>query len=334
MGLKKLVEQEVRKGSSSMDESCGGARERCGARKKRSILDSVRFVLGICLIIVGVGLVFAPNISTAISQKGVNERVVQIQESLSAAPDSSEGVGNPSTVVDEIEPLKAYNAEVREGVRTVNDPFGFADVPFDAFAQYGLSDGIIGTVDIPAMDTKLPLYLGASDANLAKGAAVVSGTSMPLGEESSNCVIAAHRVPQFRSIETLAVGDGVEVTTPWQVMRYRVAEVQIITPNDTEALAVRPGQDLVTLLTCHPYDGNYQRYLVICERDDQVQVAQKGVVEHVADFAENVAHGTVPTTQLEDALKVALAVFLALFLVVECVAVIIRRRRRNRHPQK
>ena len=69
MGLKKLVEQEVRKGSSSMDESCGGARERCGARKKRSILDSVRFVLGICLIIVGVGLVFAPNISTAISQK-------------------------------------------------------------------------------------------------------------------------------------------------------------------------------------------------------------------------------------------------------------------------
>ena len=62
-------------------------------------------------------------------------------------------------------------------------------------------------------------------------------------------------------------GDEVIITNLWETLQYRVAEIQIIQPNEVEQILIKPGQELVTLLTCHPYaSGGRQRYLVICER--------------------------------------------------------------------
>ena len=65
----------------------------------------------------------------------------------------------------------------------------------------------------------------------------------------------------------LQPGDEVIITNLWETLQYRVAEIQIIQPNEVEQILIKPGQELVTLLTCHPYaSGGRQRYLVICER--------------------------------------------------------------------
>lgn len=74
-------------------------------------------------------------------------------------------------------------------------------------------DGAIGYIDIPDMDVKLPLYIGASEKNMALGAAILSETSMPIGGESTNCVISGHRgyrgAPYFKDIELLKKGSKV-----------------------------------------------------------------------------------------------------------------------------
>ena len=106
---------------------------------------------------------------------------------------------------------------------------------------------------------------------MARGAAVMGETSAPVGGVSTNCVIAGHRgwrgADKFRHLDRLQPGDMVYVTNDWETLAYAVEEIQIIQPDDVGAVAIRPGEDLVTLLTCHPYaSGGKYRYLVICRR--------------------------------------------------------------------
>lgn len=127
-----------------------------------------------------------------------------------------------------------------------------------------------GSVEIPRMGVELPLYLGANEENMRLGAAHLSQTSLPIGGENTNCVIAAHRgyamAAMFRDIEAMQEGDEVIVTNLWETLTYQVVETKVILPSDTEEVLIREGRDLVTLITCHPYGHNYQRYVVYCER--------------------------------------------------------------------
>ena len=138
---------------------------------------------------------------------------------------------------------------------------------------YGVEDEIIGVLGIPAMELTMPIYLGASDAHLAAGAAVLGNTSAPIGGDGTNCVIAGHRgwkgADYFRHIDRLAMGDTVKLTNLWESLTYTVADIQIIQPHEVEKIKIQQGRDLLTLLTCHPYaSGGKQRYVVYCERTE------------------------------------------------------------------
>mgnify|MGYP001331024693 CR=1 FL=1 len=137
---------------------------------------------------------------------------------------------------------------------------------------YGIEDEIIGVLEIPAMELTMPVYLGASDAHLAAGAAVLGNTSAPIGGNSTNCVIAGHRgwkgADYFRHIDRLAVGDTVALTNLWETLTYTVADIQIIQPHEVDKIKMQQDRDLLTLLTCHPYaSGGRQRYVVYCVRN-------------------------------------------------------------------
>ena len=139
-------------------------------------------------------------------------------------------------------------------------------------ASYGLEGEAVGVLTIPAMDYEEPIYLGATDDHLNRGAAQLSISSMPIGGVNTNCVLAGHRgwngALHFRHIELLKVGDEVRVTNLWETMTYTVSEIRIIEPWQTEALLIQEGRDLITLLTCHPYgSGGRYRYVVYCERN-------------------------------------------------------------------
>lgn len=121
------------------------------------------------------------------------------------------------------------------------------------------------------MELTMPAYLGASDAHLAAGAAVLGNTSAPIGGDNTNCVIAGHRgwrgADYFRHIDRLTVGDTVKLTNLWETLTYTVADIQIIQPHEIEKIKIQQGRDLLTLLTCHPYaSGGRERYVVYCEK--------------------------------------------------------------------
>ena len=129
---------------------------------------------------------------------------------------------------------------------------------------------MIGFLSIPKMGVELPILLGANADNMRKGAVHLTETSYPIGGENTNCVIAAHRgyskAAMFRDIEKLEIGDEVFLQNFRETLSYRVVALRVISPTDVQDLLIRENRDLLTLITCHPYQHNYQRYVVYCER--------------------------------------------------------------------
>jgi len=135
---------------------------------------------------------------------------------------------------------------------------------------YGIKNNTIGYLSIPKMNIELPILLGASEENMKKGAVHLTETSYPIGGNNTNCVIAAHRgyskKAMFREIEKLELGDNLYIDNFRERLTYEVCEIRIISPSDTNQILIRENQDLLTLITCHPYRSNSRRYVVFCER--------------------------------------------------------------------
>lgn len=167
--------------------------------------------------------------------------------------------------------LQEYNRQLYTEKQCNLTDLEACEAPAADLTTYGVADEIIGVLEIPAMELIMPVYLGASDAHLAAGAAVLGNTSAPIGGDNTNCVIGGHRgwrgADYFRHIDRLAVGDTVTLTNLWETLTYTVADIQIIQPHEVEKIKIQPNRDLLTLLTCHPYaSGGRQRYVVCCER--------------------------------------------------------------------
>lgn len=188
---------------------------------------------------------------------------------LESSDSSDDNNGLP--YADLLERMQTYNENIYEEKQTsLCDAFSYQQNVFN-FQSYGIYEDMIGYIKIDAMNIEVPLYIGANEENLRKAAVVLSQTSMPVGGENTNCVIAAHRggyngQAMFRDIEVLKQGDIIEITNLWETLQYEVAKCIVITPDDIDAVKIIPGQDMVTLVTCHPYGNNYQRYVVYCTR--------------------------------------------------------------------
>ena len=168
--------------------------------------------------------------------------------------------------------MTAYNETLWEQRQSgLCDPWAYEQPSF-TLGDYGLEDEAFGVLSIPAIDLRMPIFLGAGDAHMAAGAAHLSQTSLPIGGDNTNCVIAGHRgyngASYFRYITDLRPGHTVYVINLWETLAYTVTETKIIAPNDVEDILIQPGRDMLTLLTCHPYaSGGKQRYVVYCERN-------------------------------------------------------------------
>ena len=192
----------------------------------------------------------------------------------------------PSTEPEESRPypelwesVTAYNQQIYTDGQSTLSGAGAYQAALFTLTDYGLPDETFGVISIPKLDLEMPLYLGATDENMAKGAAVLSGTSVPIGGNNTNAVIAGHRgwggAAYFRYITELSIGDEVVITNLWERLRYRVVGTKIIEPHEIETIFIQPGRDMVTLLTCHPYaSGGKQRYLLYCQRIQEYDIME------------------------------------------------------------
>lgn len=134
--------------------------------------------------------------------------------------------------------------------------------------------GIMGYISIPKIQVELPIYHGTSAEVLNVAVGHLQGSSFPVGGENTHAVISAHRgLPSaklFSDLDQLVEGDTFTVTILDEVLTYEVEKIFIVKPDELDKLAIIPGGDYVTLMTCTPYGVNSHRLLVRAHRVDTV----------------------------------------------------------------
>lgn len=183
-------------------------------------------------------------------------------------------------------PYVAHSINAMNATHIVSEYLATTQGGSDEIASNGTTEGlagfgeagedIIGALSIPKLTLELPIYLGPTDANLAKGIAHLEGTSLPVGGESTHSVLCGHSGSVtnewFTHIDQLVEGDLFYLRSKEQLLTYKVISHKVISPQDVSELHIQTGKDLVTLLTCTP--DAQMRVIVTGERvvDDAWQM--------------------------------------------------------------
>ena len=250
---------------------------------------NVLILLMLMLFIAGLGILLYPFIQGAMvdrqismnAQAFLEDKDAQTQSHAIIVPDSTEGtepeVALPNKYPELYLAMQDYNTQIWEEKQSgLCDPWSYEQPSFD-LTEYGISDEVFGVISIPVLQLEMPIFLGATSQHMADGAAHLSQTSLPVGGNNTNCVIAGHRgyngASYFRYITDLQVGDTVTITNLWETISYTVTSTDIIEPTDVSKILIQENREMLTLLTCHPYaSGGRQRYVVYCERNYEMEV--------------------------------------------------------------
>lgn len=303
---------------------------------RKKVLRAAGYLLTVLLFLTGIlvygypllgGYIVDKNMTSALEDFYYFKELAATQgSSAPARTEKASDNTNDGVKLDELyEDMQKYNENIAgNGQSGLEDAWSYEQSGID-LSGYGLYDTTVGAVRIPELEVELPLYLGASESNMSRGAVQLGQTSMPIGGTDTNCVIAAHRGYSgssfFREIERLETGDEIYLDNFWETLTYRVTGIAVISPEEIDRILIQEGKDMVTLITCHPYTRNYQRYVVYCER-----VQEEGEQERTDGEMETESAGNANSTaekgsdselliKLEKGLYVVVPVFLAVLAV-------------------
>ena len=229
-----------------------------------------------------------------------------------------------------VEDKAAQFAEAEEYNRGLNEVVSdsFSSEAFAGDERYNsilniTANGQIGTINIPSINCRLPIYHGSSEDMLTKGAVHLAGTAFPIGGSSTRSVISAHTAFPgkifFDRLSEVEIGEIFSVTVLGDTLYYRVVDINIVLPDEVEYLQPVKDKDLITLVTCTPYALNTHRLLVTGERDTTLKV----------ELSEP---ETVQSKQVDLGLSVAL---IALVIITGSILIkrVIRKKRKMKHEK-
>lgn len=218
------------------------------------------------LFLIGAGIFAYPTISDQWNRYHQSQVIAEYQETMKN-PDKEE-------TQKLWEETKAYNEKIQKNTFD-HDAFSQEEKNLretDYWQVLNLDDnGIMGYLEIPKIQVRLPIYHGTSETVLQIGAGHLYGTNLPIGGEGNHSVIAGHRgLPSaklFTDLDELETGDVFYIHILDQVLTYEVDQISdMIEKDDMDTLTDRmkqvEGEDYVTLFTCTPYGVNSHRLLV------------------------------------------------------------------------
>lgn len=182
-----------------------------------------------------------------------------------------------------LESARAYNAKL------FSENGGLA-LSEDKIEEYNSELKVEGTdvmsyITIDKIDVSLPIYHGTDEETLQVAVGHINGSSLPVGGESTHCVLSGHRgLPSavlFSDLDRLEVGDTFVLHTLDETLTYEVDKISIVEPTDVDNLQIVEGEDLCTLVTCTPYGVNSHRLLVRGHRVPNEQTSVRVTSEAV-----------------------------------------------------
>jgi len=211
------------------------------------------------MFVLGIAVVFYPNIRTRINARAQAEILEQHQEEVAALYD--EYIAGHFLRADEVNMGLSLLPE--DGTLYLAQ---HAILPHDYNEILNVGD-VMARLLIPVINVDLPIFHTTHPDVLEIGVGHIEGTSFPIGGESTHSALTAHAgLPTARLFTDLEqgvdIGDYFFIDVLDRRLAYRVDQITVILPHEIEHLRIIPGEDLVTLITCTPYTVNTHRLLV------------------------------------------------------------------------
>ena len=255
------------------------------------------------------------------------------QSRLISSYEETIAVMEPEDFSEEWEKAEAFNDKLAEnniyGDVFAGDGEDLEDTEYWSVLN-AAGDGVMGYISIPKIQVKLSIYHGTSEEVLQTGVGHLDGTKLPIGGESTHCVLSAHRgLPSarlFTDIDQLEQGDRFYIHVLDEVLAYEVDLIHDMVDKDdvdalSSALAIVDGEDHVTLFTCTPYGVNTHRLLV-----RGIRVPYNGEEEPAAPAP---AEAVVQAVQNYYMLYLVLGLSVTLLIIVILRCLIRPKRRKN-----
>lgn len=214
-------------------------------------------ILLVLVFLVGLSLLLYPTVSdylnTIHSTRAITDYVEQVADL------------DNDLYAEILDSARAYNQTLRDR------PWSLTLKEEDEIEEYQSQlnvggSGQMGYIEIPKIDCLLPIYHGTSEGTLARNVGHLEGSSLPVGGESTHCVLSGHRgLPSaklFTDLDQLEIGDTFVLYVLDEILTYEVDQIRIVEPQEARDVAIEEGQDYCTLVTCTPYGVNSHRLLV------------------------------------------------------------------------
>ena len=269
-------------------------------RKNQKKKGSFTTVLLIIILLVGLSLLLYPSVSDYWNSFHQSKAISQYAEQVATLDE------------DRYAELWDAAADYNRSLLDRSNVYLLNDTQKEQYRQ--LLDvsgtGVMGYIEIPSIQCSLPIYHGTEESVLQIAVGHLEWTSLPVGGESTHCVLSGHRgLPSaklFTNLDKLVVGDVFMLRVLDEVLTYEVDQILIVEPQETAELQIVEGQDYCTLVTCTPYGINTHRLLVRGHRIANLDVAK-------------VVHVTADAVQIEPMIVapiVAIPILLVLFIAL------------------
>lgn len=197
------------------------------------------------------------------------------------------------------------------------------------YSTFDEISGIIGVIDLPAINVTLPIYHGTEESILQKGVGHLEGSALPTGEINEHTVLTGHTgLPEaelFTDLYQLSTGDTFSLQVLDRVFTYEICDINVVLPSETQSLKANEDKNLVTLVTCTPYGVNSHRLLVTGELSDVSIIDYTVQTDNIPIVANN------PLKNLP--ILIIISVILLVIFVIVVVITIITNKKRNKEDK-
>lgn len=238
--------------------------------KESAMKKHLSTIIFVIVLFVGLSLLLYPTISDYWNSYHQSKAIASYVDSVENMDE------------EKLEEMRIAAQEYNRKLLSNNNRFEMTDEEYSEYEKIldVNGTGIMGYVEVPRIDVKIPIYHGTDKEVLQIGVGHIEGTSLPIGGDSTHSAISGHRgltsSKLFTDIDQLSEGDVFMLYVLGETLTYEVDQIRIVLPDELNDLKIESGEDYCTLITCTPYGVNTHRLLVRGHRIENEKVG--GVV--------------------------------------------------------
>lgn len=265
---------------------------------------SIKKILLVLLLFLTAGVLMSyPFIANLVFEHRTDSIVKTVEESSIKA--------DHTKVNEIIKKAKEYNKSISDGCIQLQDPF-IEEIQMEKAERYSSvlnlnGNEVMGIIEIPCIEVKLPIYHGTSGDVLEKGIGHLQGTSLPVGGKSTHSVLTGHtglsNAKLFTDLTEVKKDDVFFLNVVGEKLAYKVDKIKVVLPTELSDLYVVNNKDYCTLVTCTPYGVNTHRLLVRGTR-----VEYEKIIENPDVLKSNLTESNW-MREYQQALKISVGIF-------------------------